>query len=393
MTETAALPVGVNPESRKNAFAFLRFALATTVIFAHSPPLGGFARDWLGFVSYGRWGLGSIAVFGFFFISGFLVTKSYVRLNSLPRFLWHRVLRIYPAFWVCLIITAFGFAGFAWIHDHSTLEGFIRPGDGPLAFLQNNWSLAIRQWGIDGLLAATPFATAFNGSLYTLEPEFHCYLGVALIGVFGLFVRARWAVVLIFLALWIPVTWGPIFDRFVPHRGLIAYLFPVISLLEMTVYFGIGALAYLFRDKIRLDYRLAILSLAVIAVTLQRPFFNVFVPFAFCYILFYLAFRAPIHAFDRFGDFSYGIYIYAFPVQQTLALLGFQRFGFWAFSIGSLLFTLPLAIVSWKLIEEPALRFKDSNFGALGRSYARLKERVRLAIAAKLPLARSDEPR
>jgi peptidoglycan/LPS O-acetylase OafA/YrhL len=85
------------------------------------------------------------------------------------------------------------------------------------------------------------------------------------------------------------------------------------------------------------------------------------------YVLFWLAFRLPFQAFDRHGDYSYGIYIYAFPVQQMLSLVGANRWGLGAYFVLSLLGTLPLAALSYHLVEKPCLRWKDWRLPFLRR--------------------------
>jgi peptidoglycan/LPS O-acetylase OafA/YrhL len=379
-------------KSRHNAFAFLRFILASLVIFAHSSALGDFPDDLLSIYSSDRLGPGNVAVFGFFFISGFLVTKSYLRLRSLPRFLWHRALRIYPAFWVCLVVTAFGFAAFAFAHEKGTLSGFVGASDDPLAFLKNNWTLAIRQWGIDRLLSTNPFPSAFNGSLWTLEAEFRCYLGVALLGIAGLLRGARWTIGVLVLVLWAPLVWSGFYVHDWPHAGIIADLFPSDKVLEQCVYFALGCAALLYRDHIRLDPRIAGFAFCSIFAALKLPYCSAFAPFALSYLVYYAAFRIPIYDFDRFGDFSYGIYIYAFPVQQVFAMLGVQRYGFWPFMLLSLLATLPLAALSWKLVEEPALRLKDRSFGRFGQLGNHLSLPLQV-VDARMPAQSPEDDR
>jgi peptidoglycan/LPS O-acetylase OafA/YrhL len=83
------------------------------------------------------------------------------------------------------------------------------------------------------------------------------------------------------------------------------------------------------------------------------------VPIGFSYLILWLAFRAyPVYNFDKKQDLSYGIYIYAFPVQQTLCLLGVYRFGVWPLFWITLIGTLPFAWLSWSLVEKRAMDLK-----------------------------------
>ncbi len=88
-------------DPRRNSLNFLRVALAVAVVFSHALTLGGFGSEVIG----DKTTLGTAAVYGFFGISGFLIAGSATR-NHVGRYLWQRCLRILPAFWVCLIVTA-----------------------------------------------------------------------------------------------------------------------------------------------------------------------------------------------------------------------------------------------------------------------------------------------
>jgi peptidoglycan/LPS O-acetylase OafA/YrhL len=86
---------------------------------------------------------------------------------------------------------------------------------------------------------------------------------------------------------------------------------------------------------------------------------------ALAYLCFWLAVRLPLDRFDRFGDFSYGLYIYAFPVEQILALYGVYRWGLAAYVLLSLAIALVVAMASWFLVEKPFLRLKRLQLGEL----------------------------
>ena len=73
----------------------------------------------------------------------------------------------------------------------------------------------------------------------------------------------------------------------------------------------------------------------------------------------WLAAELPLRDFDRRGDYSYGIYLYGFPVQQLLVSAGLNQLGFGLYCLGSLLVTLPLAVTSYWLVERPCLRLKN----------------------------------
>ena len=356
-----------------NAIGLLRFSLALLVVIHHTRVLGGFGSDPVLRFARGQADLGVFAVAGFFTISGFLVTRSAER-SSLARYLWHRALRVFPAFWVCLLVIALLFGPFFWLHDHGSLAGYADTPDAPpLGYLANNIYLLINQTRIDHLLAGNPYPTAINGSLWTLAYEFSWYLVVAVIAAFGL-LRRR-AVIL----------------------GLIAFL--VVSYLlsadvlggipilgyALTSRFGLafslGMAAYLWRERIPLDDRLAVVAAVVFVVTLRFGFFSTLGMAALAYGMLWAAWRLPFRRFGSRFDLSYGVYIYAFPTQQTIALLGGHRLGAPLFLVASLVGILPLAFLSQVLVERPALRFKDALVVA-GRLVVRPRApRARLALA------------
>ena len=129
--------------------------------------MGGFGSDPVEMLTHGILNAGSLAVGGFFVLSGFLLARSGERTGP-TRFLWHRVLRIYPAFWTCLIVTAFIVAPIMYAAQFGSLHGFLAMNDGPIAYVYHNATLIITQQNIGQLMSSYPDAFALNGSLWTL---------------------------------------------------------------------------------------------------------------------------------------------------------------------------------------------------------------------------------
>ena len=127
--------------ARNNAVGFLRIVCALIVIYTHAYPLGGFGFDPITRALHDN--LGALAVATFFFLSGFLVTRSYERMGAPVRFLWHRALRILPGFWTCLVVMVFGVGPLAWLIERGSLAGYLAyPVDRPLSYLgsDNQWN-------------------------------------------------------------------------------------------------------------------------------------------------------------------------------------------------------------------------------------------------------------
>jgi peptidoglycan/LPS O-acetylase OafA/YrhL len=359
----AAEPLAVAFSSRNNSFGFLRWLFAVLVIFDHTYPLGGFAngldpvRRW----SMGQESLGGISVAGFFVISGFLITRSRLK-SGTARFLWHRFLRIFPGFWVCLLVTAFVLAPLAWHHERGGVLGVLAAGrGGPTDYVRHNLWLNMHQYGIANLLTATPFGKvsggAWDGSLWTLIYEFHCYLLIALLGLTGVLSGHRWLVLVLTAALYtatVSYSIDPIW------QGKVLPILADYNVARFTFLFMLGSVFALYAERILYDDRLAILAALVAAWSLHKGGWLLLGYPAFGYVVLALAIRLPLQRVGRRADLSYGIYIYAFPIQMLLAEHSLQRQGGpLLFSLVSLLLASIAAFISWHLVEKMALRLKD----------------------------------
>ena len=158
--------------------------MAFSVIFSHAGPVAGFyGQEDLGVQISDEQSLGGVAVAGFFFFSGFLITRSRRR-TGMVRYFWRRCLRIMPAFWTALLLTAFVLAPIAW-HRESGLDG---AGSGTPTTTRRsptswqNMFLVLDQRNIAGMGSSVPFADMggydWNGSAWTLQYEFKAYIMV-----------------------------------------------------------------------------------------------------------------------------------------------------------------------------------------------------------------------
>ncbi len=353
---------------RDNAFGLLRLVLAGLVLVDHSFPLGGFGdcpiTGWTG----GQESLGGLAVGGFFLLSGYLVTKSGLA-NDPLQFLWRRALRIFPAYWAVLLATAFLLGPAIGLAEKGSLAGYLQgPSSGPLAYVVENLGLTVNRWGIYDLLSeSTPYGRAvhgsvFNGSIWTLVFEWRCYLLVLLLAVAGLLRRAP--VVTVAFALLLQGLLLASRAGYQPLEHAPALLRDV-NTLKLTWEFLLGASLALFARRVPLDDRLG--ALALVAAALSLRFGGLFVvgfP-ALGYGLLWLAARLPERA-RRIGqrqDLSYGIYLWAFPVQQVAAFEGVPGLGWAPWLLLTGLLTAGLALLSWRLVEKPALALKDRGPG------------------------------
>jgi len=352
----------------RNAFGLLRLIFAALVLVDHTYPLGGFGVDPLWRLTNGQASSGTIGVVGFFVISGYLIAKSGMA-TDVVQFLWRRVLRIYPGYWLVLLVGAFIVGPLVWtVGGRAFVDYFHLGGNGPVAYLTRNWTLQIGTFGIyDIFQTTTPYgrlsdSSALNGSLWTLAYEFGCYLLIALFVVFGVLVRAR-VVIPLAAALMAVVQLLKWFDP----DGLLR-LWPHLAdpqLIALAFAFLVGASFAVYGQRIPSDDRLGVFSLLVVLVTLREGGFLIVGVVAGAYAIFWIAARAPelLKRVGQKNDYSYGVYVYGFLVQQTVAFFGGYRLGFFPFLLIAAVITAGCAWVSWHLVEKRAMKLKDRGPG------------------------------
>lgn len=368
------LPLARVYQTRANGIGFLRLALACSVFVAHCGPLALGRPNIGGNATHGQIEFGALGVYGFFVLSGFLVTAS-ARRASVGRFLWHRALRIYPGLWACLLVSALVLGPLLYRHDHGGIAGYWTAPQGPLPYLVENWWGGLRQFGLSGLFAGTPYgrvvhASVVDGSLWTLASELCCYLGVAVLAFTGVLCRAPRLVLV--LAGWAYlvvvgdfVSQGTRWAVHGPHPRFGPI--PLLGLIDLTdsvplaLMFCLGAAFQLYADRIPMHPLLACAAGVLVLGTAFLGGFLVLGLPAYAYLLLALACYLPAvtHRVGRRHDYSYGVYIYAFPVQQALSILGLPRYGVWLYLLTSVVTVLAIAMLSWHVVEKPAMRLKD----------------------------------
>lgn len=346
---------------RDNNFTLLRFSAAMTVLFAHSiavlglPPEREFFFNRIGF-SLGEMGLDML-----FVTSGFLVTASLVGRQDLIAYLWARILRVYPGLLVMLVLTVFLLAPA--LTSLPRAEYYASPLTWEY-FRKCATLIGGVRYSLPGVFDNVPLKGEFNGSLWTMPVEVRMYLYLA--------------------AIWVALAFMPAVRikamRFVLPISAVALLAMVlgprltggvVNGANIRVFmFLYGSSLYLWRDKVPVGpWLLAGILAALVLASFDKSVF----------FLVYLACLAPlvlhlvyvpggrIRAFNDWGDYSYGVYIYAFPVQQTLAFL-FPAMTLAGMMASSAVVSVSIAILSWKLIEERALSLKGDCAEATTRA-------------------------
>lgn len=321
--------------SRDNALNAVRLILASLVILSHVGPI-------LALENFPWWAapLGGWAVSGFFVISGYLIAGSREHL-TFGRFLVRRSARIYPAFWVQLIAVAAiaaPLAKLAGAGSFSISEA--------LSFVWKNATLYITQWEIG---TTPPNYPAWNGSLWTLFYEFGAYLVVGTI--FGIpWVRRHGAPMAALLALCAysvyPLS-GPL--------DITTNLY--LNAAKLAVFFLVGVLAYYLRDVIPARWDLIAVAGALVIVIYIYGDMNYFAHLPLGYLVLATGAIWKVR-WGAVNDISYGVYIYAFPIQHLLGIyLGVDTWGYALAAAACLVATIPVAWASWIFVERPVINW------------------------------------
>ena len=302
---------------------------------------------------------GGTSVSFFFTISGFLVTASWTRSPVFRQYFAKRVLRIYPAFILAMFFCAFvagplgaGNISSYWHHfkiAKAFIYLFLLPADvvGP---------------DMTQVFQHQAFTSVIDGSCWTLRYEFTMYLLVVALGVAGLYrVRKGLGVLILFGLFFCFYTATQVSSHsLLPSRPLPWIGNPTLWVGLMT--FFLSGMTYCFyRDRIPLSRSLLLVSSAVLLFAAFKPqWFNIAVPVFGSYVLFFIAFdpRIKLQRFARYGDFSYGMYLFAFPIQQILVCYFGLELTPYRLFIAAFPLSLACAILSWHFVEKPCLRLK-----------------------------------
>jgi len=335
-----------------NNFTFLRFVAASMVIVAHAHDLlnDPNTKDPI-FHAVGR-SMGWIGVAIFFSMSGYLIMKSLDRSSDLGRFARARILRIFPGLAVCTLITVVALAFFSTL---SLIDYFRNPQT--FKFVAGNISLLSMQYKLPGVFQHNPLDTV-NGSLWSLPYEAVCYVIAAALTGCGLLRAGSRRFITFGCGLALIVLYMAIHERLSPV-GFTGRL-TVFCRLDVCFLLGMAYAAFEHRFKLRLWLPLALAALA--AFTHTTPLYDVTLSAALTAFVLWLAFvpSTILRRISRLPDYSYGIYIYAFPIQQVL-LAEFPSLTPTVHAIVAFGLVLIPASLSWHFIEKPALRFKGSQ--------------------------------
>lgn len=339
------------PESAHayNNMGLLRVTLALLVIVSHSFELIGGRSSELLVRVFGTMTFGEVAVDGFFLLSGYLITKSYLHSRSIKSYLRRRILRIYPGYIVsyclCLLIVA-------------PLSGATPVTRSFLELAKRLVRLMLLEPpAVDGAFTGL-LVPQLNVSMWTISYEFRCYLLVVVVGLLGLFrnKKALLGLVAVLAALQVAG-----FQLSIEYH-LEELVGKPTNLLRLGFLFFAGSLFHVFANKIHYSRQRAVAAAILLAACMFLPRFAE-AGFAIFggYLLFWLAFHCRPTLYSRFDsrtDLSYGVYLYAYPVQNLLIYAN-RSISPWEVLAISAPAAVILAFASWSLVERPFMRLKQ----------------------------------
>lgn len=332
--------------AKENAIGFLRLIFALIVVVQHSFALLNLSDplSQIGMASFG-----AIGVNGFFVLSGFLITASWLNTKSFLSFFWRRVLRIFPAFLICLIFTSFIIGtGMARLQGKEIDFAFLQQ---QLGYIYKNILLVVYQPSISNL-TDTHFLNSLNGSLWTLSWEFLFYIALAIAGIFGLLTKRKYLLIILIcfyiISYWMSDCRCVLFFKF--------YTSERVAILPFM--FAMGIIGYLFKNKVPNHPALLLLCTILWIIDIKYNSLLPLHPFLFSYVILWLVVNLPIKSFEKHGDYSYGIYIYHFPIIQLIISIFNYNINPWLLFTITLLPTGILAYFSWHYIEKSMLSYK-----------------------------------
>ena len=325
-----------------NNFDLIRLIAAIAVIFGHSFvlfPANGYA-DPLKLLLVNDYS-GTLAVYIFFFLSGIFITSSFISSKTVAHFVTMRVFRIWPALIVCILLTVF-LVGI--IFTTTDIKSYLTEKQTWKYLIKNIFLIRVEH-KLPGVFNHNYFNQSINGSLWTLFTEVRCYLLILIFGLCGLLKR-KLTVLLVFITLIL-----------CQHTHFFVMFIQTNEGVKQALFFFAGMVAYTYRSHLVINTKISLL-LITLCIIVYFINFNVFI-YLFYGVLIYTVLAVACSALAKKiklpGDYSYGIYVYGFLVQQIVA-----HFFPALTSCVSMAITIPLSIllgvISWYFIESPALK-------------------------------------
>ncbi|QWZ07219.1 acyltransferase [Nocardioides panacis] len=359
---------------RSNNLDALRLVGAVAVIVGHAYFLLGRPENDPIVLGYP---IATLGVVVFFSISGYLITASWNRKRDPVSYLTARVLRIFPGLVVLVLVTVLVLGPLT--TTSSVSEYFDLPRT--WSYLTNIWLRP--QYDLPGVFLDIPYPNAVNGSLWTLPAEFFCYLAVPLLMLWPRRFRPVTVAAFLVVSLWL--------GSVPPDQSPVVYGSRLSDAAGMWVFFASGCLLRLATERwgvrfFRTDVAVAVVSAyaVFIAVVAGKTPWVSWLALPYAVLAIGLASTPVVRRAARYGDMSYGLYLWAFPVQQVLVgELGVRRMLVDIPLVTAV--TLVLAFLSWHAVEHPSLRLKDKITARVAARRGTSTPPTREAVSAEAP--------
>lgn len=290
----------------------------------------------------------------FFALSGFLVAGSLIR-NNLPSFLTLRAIRIYPALAIETFISAIligpflSSLSFSEYFSHSEFHSYALN------------VLGYVHYHLPGVFLDNPGGRSVNEQLWTIPYELECYVAIAGMALIGLTKRPKallWTLIMVTAAILLYQIYNskfpPLSARPPGRMIVLAFLF--------------GAALYFLKPIVPMSKVLFVTAVASCWAIFQFAEANYLAPLPVAYVTVYLGtLNPPRGIITKLADYSYGLYLYGFPVQQTLVNI-FPSSAEWYYNLPlSIIAAGALSYVSWHLVEKPVMDKKASILALINR--------------------------
>jgi peptidoglycan/LPS O-acetylase OafA/YrhL len=352
--------------TRSNNLDFLRLVLAISVVYCHCYILfygseEGVEPLWV--ASGKQLSIGTAALNFFFLISGFLIIQSWNNSNGFIDFLKKRILRVYPGYIVASLLCVLLLAPIGtrdWFMPYGYWKLYYEHINIPKVLFR---MFELNKPAVPWTLKNAPYPGDINGPLWTIRYEFYCYLFIPLAAIAGFFRKKYFVLILFGISI--------VSHLLQQYENLSLFNWQEYMLIgkpdffpRFLTYFLAGICFYNYRNIIPRSRILLVISLLMIpASTIIFKGLIFTLSFFGSYVLFYIAFSKaiPLENFAARGDFSYGVYIYAWPVQQLLILFLRKHLNIGLLFTLTMMITLVMAYLSWHFIEKPFKTERQKN--------------------------------
>ncbi|HTR15791.1 MAG TPA: acyltransferase [Acetobacteraceae bacterium] len=333
---------------RNNNFNLLRMVAASAVLISHAYPIAEGVGSTEPLERALGMSLGTLAVMTFFVISGFFISYSFAERHSLLGFVVARLLRLYPGLLLALVITTLLLGP---LYTHLSVQEYFLDARS-MSYVPRNLSLKWLQYDLPGVFQNNRYPEVINGSLWSLFYEVACYALVVFVGLVGLTQRHRRFCVFIGVYAAGYLLWR--LGR--PSESLL-----IANAFRLSLPFVLGMAYCQFRRFIPFHFGVCLVMIGLSVMTYGTGCFPEVFLLSWSYFIFFVGYwQSRIFGkYNLVGDYSYGMYIYAFPCEQILAgtLKDIRALSLIALSFP---LTLVCATLSWHLLERRALRCRQT---------------------------------